>query len=274
VDINRLPASKGLAWFAGSVALFRSQPARLLLIGLVLQFLMGFTQAGALGLLLVLAIPVLTAGVMQAMSMVERGLTPPLMTLFCAFSESQKTMRLFILGLVVIAVGLLCASFLLSGAVQSMDADFLAKLEQGDIEALTMADPLLIQRLAIALIVGLMVSGSIAYFSVPLIWFHNLSVGTAILEGLVGMLKNWAAFLVLGGLMALVFVPVAMVTSALLLSTTGGGALSTILTLLMLLMMVAYQLLVFGSQFMSFRDVFGTGKEEPDGQHDDNQLVA
>ena len=71
--MQKLPASRGLAWLAGSLALLRSQMARLLLIGLVLQFLMGFTQAGVLGIAFVLVIPALSAGVLQAMFSVEQG---------------------------------------------------------------------------------------------------------------------------------------------------------------------------------------------------------
>ena len=272
--MKKLPASRGLAWFTGSIGLLRAQPSRLLLIGLLMQFLMGLTQIGVLGLLLVLAVPALTAGVMQSMSLVERGIRPPLMTLFCAFSDPQRIIRLFIISLVMIAIALLSASFLLAGITESIDTEFLSRLEQGDIEALSMADPILIQRLAIALLAGLLISGSIAYFAVPLIWFHKMPAGTAILEGLVGMLKNWLPFLVLGGLMGILTLPVAILTLTLLANSMSGGATSTVLTLVMLLIMVFYQLLIFGAQFLSFKEVFGTGEEETDIQSDDGQLVA
>jgi hypothetical protein len=272
--MKKLPASRGLAWFSGSLALIRAQPVRLFLIGLVLQFLMGLTQASALGLLLVIAIPALTAGVMESMSLVERGFRPPLMTLFCAFSDSQKVMRLFIISLIMIAVGLLSASVLLSGVAGSLDPEFLSQLEQGDVEALSSADPALIQSLAFALVVGLFVSGSLAYFAVPLIWFHKMPAGTAILEGLVGMMKNWLPFLVLGGLLAIVALPVGILSATLLANALMEGQGSTLLTLLMLLMMVAYQLLIFGAQFLSFKEIFGTGEDESGPTTDDNQLVA
>lgn len=272
--MKKLPASRGLAWFSGSLGLIRAQPVRLLLIGLVLQFLMGLTQVSALGLLLVMAVPALTAGVMESMSLVERGIRPPLMTLFCAFSDTQKLMRLFILSLVMIAVGVLSASILLSGAAGSMDPEFIAKLEQGDVEALTSADPALIQSLAMALLVGLFISGSLAYFSVPLIWFHKLPAGTAILEGLVGMLKNWLPFLVLGGLLGIVALPVVILSATLLANALVAGQGSTLLTLLMLIMMVAYQLLVFGAQYLSFQEIFGTGEADPEVTTDEDQLVA
>ena len=273
-SMKKLPAARGLAWFSGSITLLRAQPARLLLIGLVLQLLMGLTQVGALGFLLIVAIPALTAGVMQSMSVVERGFRPSLMTLFCAFSEPQKVLRFFVLSLVMITIGTLTAGAMLSGIAGSIDAEFLAKLEEGDLEAIAMANPALIQRVAMALALGLMVSGTIVYFSVPLIWFRNRPTGAAILEGLVGMLRNWLPFLVLGGLLAVVAMPVAILTITLLANSLSAGASSTILTLIMLLMMVAYQLLLFGAQYLSFKEIFGTGEEDTESVSDDSQLVA
>lgn len=273
-SIKKLPASRGLAWFTGSIALLRAQPARLLLIGLILQFLMGFTQMGAFGFLLILAIPALTAGVMQSMSMVERGFRPPLMTLFVAFSDPQKMIRLFILSLVMIAIGALVAGFLLSGISESIDAEFLARLEQGDLEAIALENPEVIQRLAVALAIGLMLSATVVYFSVPLVWFRNRSAGTAILEGLAGMLRNWLPFLILSGLLAVVAIPVVLLTLALLVNSLGAGASSTFLTLVMLLTMVVYQLLIFGAQYLSFKEIFGTGEEQSELKQDESQFVA
>jgi len=272
--MKKLPASRGLAWFTGSLMLLRAQPSRLLLIGLVLQFLLGLTQMGLMGLLLVLAIPALTAGVMQSMSVVERGLRPPLMTLFCAFSESQRVIRLFVLSLVMIVTGLLIAGAMLSGITDALDSEFMISLEQGDVEALIMANPELIQRLVIALAVGLLVSGSMAYFAVPLIWFRDRPAGSAILEGFAGMIKNWLPFLVLGGLLAIVAMPLVILTAIVLANSVSEGASSTFLTLFMLLLMVAYQLLMFGAQYLSFKEVFGTGEENKRTGANDGQLVA
>ncbi|MFT5139398.1 MAG: hypothetical protein ACI9H8_001594 [Lysobacterales bacterium] len=273
-SIKKLPASRGLAWFSGSLILLRAQPVRLLLIGLVLQFLMGFTQMGALGFLLILAIPALTAGVMQSMSLVERGHRPPLMTLFCAFSEPQKVTRLFVLSLVMIAVGALTAGGMLSGLADTLDAELLRQLEEGDLEAIAMANPELIQRLALALVVGLMVSTFLVYFSVPLVWFLNRPAGAAILEGLAGMLRNWLPFLVLSGLLAIVAMPLVILTVFMLVGAFSTGASSNMLTLLMLLLMVAYQLLLFGAQYLSFKEIFGNGEENSEMDSNDGQLIA
>ena len=101
-----------------------------MLIGLVFQFLMGLTQFGALGILMVLSVPALTAGVLNAMSLAALGLRPPLMTLFIAFSSPERLMRLFLLSAVMIVAGMLSAGLFLSGSADMFDQDLLTRLER------------------------------------------------------------------------------------------------------------------------------------------------
>lgn len=274
---RKLPAARGLAWFSGSISLLRAQPVRLLLIGLVLQFLMGFSQFGLVGVLMLLAIPALTAGVLQSMTLADRGYRPPLMTLFSAFSDTARLLRLFILGAVSGIVALLTAGVIMSGSLEAMSPEILSRLEQGDVQALVGVDPELVQRLALGVLTGLLVSGSIAYFAIPLIWFQGRPVGVAISEGLVGMIRNWAPVLVMGLLLAIVAMPVALATVAMMAASYGAGQASPLLTLIMLLMMVAFQMLLFGAQYHASREIFGIGMGEsgPDNPEEgDNQLVA
>lgn len=268
--MNSLPASRGLAWLVGSLALFRSQPSRLLLMGLILQFLTGFSQAGPLGFVFVLAIPALTAGLLQAMDGVSRGSRPPLMTMFVAFSAPPRLLRLFLLSLVMLAVGMLAAGGLLSGSLAGLDPALLARLERGDMSALNSADPELLRQIMLSVLAGLLASGLVAYFSIPLVWFRGRSVGPAILAGLAGIFKNALPLAVLAACMALLAMPVYFLVS--LLMRSGGE--STVLTLLVLLILVAYQLVLFGAQYLSFREVFGTGQAEIDTGSGDDQLVA
>lgn len=268
------PASRGLAWFTGSLLLFRSQFARLLLIGLVLQFLMGASQAGIIGFLVLLAIPALTAGVMQAMFMAEHGYRPPLMTLFSAFSSAARVGRLFVLGVIMIAAAMLSAGAILAGGVEALDPEVLTRLEQGDLEALNLADPAMLERIILSLLAGVMISGTLVFFAVPLVWFLDRPAGSAILAGLAGMLRNWAPFLVLSILLSVLALPVGLVSLSLLAGVAAGTGGSMILTLLMLFMIVAFQMVVFASQYLSFRDVFGLGKAAETVAQDETQLLA
>ena len=270
--MQKLPASRGLAWLTGSVALLRAQWARLILIGLILQFLMGFTQAGVLGILFVLAVPALTAGVLQAMFSVEQGIRPSLFTLFSAFTSPERMMRLFVLGVVMIAAGTLTAGAMLAGSVETLNPELLSRLESGEVEALALIDPVALQRIVLSVIAGVAISGSIGYFAIPLIWFQGKSTGTAILNGLTGMFRNWLPFLVMGALLMVVAIPVVIIIAVLFSRPGGGSGISAILTLIMLLVMVIYQLLLFGAQYLSFKEVFGTG--HPDTSSESNQLVA
>ena len=64
--IRVLPARQGIAWLAQGVALIRAQPARLLFLAVLLQLILGLTRVPLLGLFVILAVPALSAGVLQA----------------------------------------------------------------------------------------------------------------------------------------------------------------------------------------------------------------
>ena len=194
--MKRFPPSQGLKWVKGSFSLLKTQTYRLVLIGLILQFLTGFSQAGTFGLLFVMAIPALSAGVLQAMYMVSNGLVPPVMVLFVAFQSSARLLRLFVLSLVLMAAGLLAASSVMSGSIDAIGPDILGALERGDVAALQAADPEVLQMLAASALTGLAVSGLLAYFTIPLVWFSGYTLGRAIGVGLKALLRNILPFLV------------------------------------------------------------------------------
>ena len=75
---RKVPAARGLAWVAGSWELFKRQPLRLLLISLFFQFFLSFSQIQAIGLLVILFLPVLSAGMLHAFMLVEHGEKPML----------------------------------------------------------------------------------------------------------------------------------------------------------------------------------------------------
>jgi hypothetical protein len=272
--IERLPAGRGLAWLTAALELLRRQPFRLLLFGLVLQFLAGLTQAGALGILFVLSVPALTAGILRAFYTVDSGQRPPLIMLFSAFGSPERLLRLVLLGGLMLAGAIAAVMLVLSGTVAGMEPDTLARLEQGDVEALLAVDPQILERLMFALIAGLLISGTLSYFAVPLITFMDVPLGRAIAAGLSGMLRNWRPFLVLGLFLAVLAVPVAVLSALVLgLSATGSG-ISPLLTLLMLLAAVIYQMIVFATQYAAFREIFGLQPPNRQPPEDGGQLVA
>ena len=274
-DFHTLPAARGLAWVAGSWGLVKRQPLRLLLISLFLQFFLGFSQAGALGLLVILCLPVLSAGMLHAFYTVERGEKPVLAILFRPFTSAGKLSTLLLLGAVVMVLGFLVISLIMSGQVMSIDADVLSRIEQGDLDALQLIDPKIMENVVFAMAIGAAISGSITYFAVPLIWFRKHGMGSAIRVGLMALARNWRPLLVIGALLGLLAVPIGLLLGSFYLSALSGGTASPILAFLILLLGPMFQLLLFGTQYLAFRDIFGleSKADVSDGRKED-QLVA
>ena len=85
--IRKMPAARGLAWVSGSWGLVKRQPLRLLLISLFFQFFLSFSQVQALGLLVILCLPALSAGLLHGFLLVELGQKPMLAVLFIPFTD-------------------------------------------------------------------------------------------------------------------------------------------------------------------------------------------
>lgn len=270
-----VPPSHGFAWMVQSLSLIRLQAGRLLLIGLLMQLILGLSQVPLIGLLIIVSVPGLTAGLLQAFHVAARGGAPDIRLLFGPLTSSGYSGRLFAMGALVFAVGVLCISLLLSGNELALDPAVLERIEQGDVDAITSLNQETLGRIALALMVGVAVSGTLSYFTIPLIWFGNRKLGTALVMGLKGLIVNWRPFLLLGLGLMLVLLPLGVV-SAVLVSVAGpGGGMSVLIMGLIMLLLMLFQLLLFGTQYCAYRDIFGV--EEPSSPapaDDDSQLLA
>jgi hypothetical protein len=273
--IRKIPAARGLAWVSGSWQLFKRQPLRLLLVSLFFQFFLSFSQADAFGLLVILCLPVLSAGMLHAFFLVEQGEKPMLAVLFMPFIARKGVSQLLLLGGVVMVLGLLVVSLVLAGQLVGIDPDILSRIEQGDLEALQLIDPQIMESAVLAMAIGAAVSGSITYFSVPLIWFSQQGMGSAVITGLKALGRNWRPLLMIGVLLGLLAVPIILLFGSFYLSAMGDATMSSWLAFLLLLLGPMFQLLLFGTQYLAFRDIFGL--DEPNtglGKDADDQLVA
>ncbi len=97
------------------------------------------------------------------------------------------------------------------------------------------------------------------------------------ISGVKALFLNWKPFTVLTlGLMALL-VPVALAVALLYQFAGTSGGFSVVLFGLIMLIALAFQLAIFGTQFCSFRDIYGL---ESDGtglnpqEVNDHQLLA
>ena len=275
LKVRVLPQHHGIAWLVQSMALLRAQPGRLLFIAVLLQIMMGLTQVPLVGFLLILSVPALSAGVLQAFRVTAEGGRPAPALLFSPLFSGSHTGRLLLLGALMFAVGILTASLFLSGNEAVLDPDLLARIEQGDIEALSALDQDTIHRMVIAFLIGISVSGTLSYMTIPLIWFHDRKLGAALANGLRALFVNWKPFLVLGLGMAAVLVPVVLLAGILVNLAGSAGLLSVILMGLVMILLLAFQLILFATQYCAFRDIFGLESESaPPAGTDDSQLVA
>jgi len=263
-----------MGWLLQSLSLLRRQAGRLLLIALVMQVVMGLTQLPLVGLLVVLAVPGLNAGVLESVHLTARGGRPELSTLFRPLTSRVVNVRLFALGALVFAVGVISMSVLLSGSEELTDPMLMERIEQGDLDTLVSLNQESLRQMVLAFLVGISISGTLSYFSVPLIWFRGQRMGGALVSGLRALMVNWRPFLVLGFGLLLVILPVA-VLSGVMFSISGiGGVLSVIVMGFVMVLLLLFQLVLFGTQYCAFMDVFGPEKEATGLAEDDAQLVA
>ena len=272
-----VPASSGFAWVVQSLELLRAQASRLLFIALLMQIILGLVQVPLLGLLIVLSIPGLSAGILEAFHVTGVGARPALHLLFLPIATSDRRGRLFGLGALIFAIGILCISLLIGNTMSGIDEAQLMRLQQGDMEVLYEIDPLFITRLLTAFLLSVAIGGTITFFAIPLIWFRNGRLWSSIGEGMRALITNWKPMLVLGGVLAVVFIPVSMLTGLLLQASAAGGVVSYIMTLLMMILLLLFQLLLFGTQYCAYRQIFPfeeLRQEEDPPPGDDSQLVA
>jgi hypothetical protein len=275
--IRVLPGRHGLAWMMQSLLLMRAQPARLLFLAVLLQLLLGLTRIPLLGLLIVIAVPALTAGLLQAFGEVAAGRPATSAALFAPMASGPRTGRLMAMGAVLFAVGILSVSLVLSGSTDLLDAELLARLEQGDMEAVAMLDPDLIMRFALAIAVGVSISGTLSFLAIPLVWFNDSKLGAAFLSGLQALLMNWKPYTVLALAMTAILIPIALAIAVLFQAAGSAGVFAFILLGVIMLLALAFQMLVFGTQYCSYRDIYGIKpdpSDPPGSDQDDTQLLA
>jgi len=273
-QIRRLPASNGMAWLLQSMSLLRLQAGRLLLIALVMQLVLGLTQLPLVGLLVVVSVPALNAGVLEAFHVAARGGRPQFRTLFAPLASGAHSGRLLALGALIFAIGIVSMSLMLSGNSDLMNPAVLERMEQGDLEAIASLNQEALFGMALAFLIGISISGTLSYLAIPLIWFQHARLGISLSAGLRALIVNWKPFLVLGAGLSALLLPVAVV-SWLLFGMAGAGGLSVSIVLgFIMVLLLLFQLMLFGTQYCAFRDIFGVAEKAAPLPDNQNQLVA
>jgi hypothetical protein len=272
---KRVTPYRGFAWAVQSMAILQLQAGRLLLIAVLLQLILGLTQVPLLGLLVVICVPGLSAGILEAFHQTAKGGRPVPSLMFTPLASAAHRGRMLKLGVLIFAVGILAISVLMPGAEQLPDQELLMRIQQGDMDAVAQLNPDFIRRTLFAFMVGVAISGTLSYFTIPLVWFHNHPLGSALKAGLRALVINWKPFLVLAVVLAAVFLPIAIIIGILLGFAMAGGLASVIIMGLVMMLLLLFQLLLFGTQYCAFREIFGMGDEEqPDEPEESGQLLA
>jgi hypothetical protein len=270
-----IPFARGISWLVQSLALLRMQLGRLLLIAVFMQVILGLTQLPLIGMLIIISVPALSAGVLEAFEVTSRGGQPGLNLLFRPLTSASHSGRLFLLGLLVFAVGILSMSLMLSGSEELFDPEMISRIEQGDIDALTQLDQGSLGKMVMAFLVGIAISGTLSYLTIPLIWFGDRRLGPALVEGIKALIVHWKPFLMLALGLFVVSIPVIIVSGVLVGMTGSGRLVSAVVMVCILMLLLAFQMLLFATEYCAFRDIFGIGERSgPPSTEDDSQLVA
>jgi len=270
---RRVPAARGMAWLMQSLSLLRLQTARLLLIALLMQLVLGLTQLPLIGLLVILCVPALSAGLLESFHVTAAGGQPELRMLFKPLASRPHSGRLLAMGALVFAVGIVCMSLMLSGSEELMDPALLERVEQGDLDVVASLNQEALGQMVLAFLLGISISGTISYFAVPLIWFRQAGIGAALGTGLRALVINWRPFLVLSVGLLIVLLPVVVVGGVLFSFFASGALMTTIVMGLIMVLALLFQLMLFGTQYCAFRDVFDLEQPAP-SVGDEGQLLA
>ncbi len=97
---------------------------------------------------------------LHAFFLVEHGGKPMLAVLFMPFTSKRNIRALLLLGGVAMALALLIVSLALAGQVLEIDPDILVRIEQGDLDALQLIDPQVMESAVLAMALGAVISGT------------------------------------------------------------------------------------------------------------------
>ncbi len=248
-----LPAIHGWRWLADGYALYRRNPAALLLLvtfyWLVLILLNLIPLLGPVAASI--AIPGLAVGIMNACRDLDGGRVPPPSRLFSGFRDNRQT--LINLGIVYLALSMLIvtlASVVDGGAlIRALPSGKWPEAESGESE------------LAALILFGGLVPLLAAYWFGPMLaaW-HRLPAGKALFFSLVACWLNWRPFLVYGLALLLVGAVLPMMVMIVAALVLPKAALSAVVMLLSLPLLLVLMPVVFASFYVSYREVFRVSK--------------
>ncbi|MEX2498720.1 MAG: BPSS1780 family membrane protein [Wenzhouxiangellaceae bacterium] len=265
----------GTGWLIGGGELLARGGSALLRVVLVLLVISLIQIVPLIGTLVLLLIsPALTAGMLNVFRAVEERAEPGVETVLAGLRDPRRRLPLLMLG-VFFVVGMFAAfGALAAWLAPQMDMQALTEF-MNDPEAMNNNPEQLFALfqgvdvfggLLIATVVLALVLGGL-YFAVPLVFFWNWPVLTALLWSLRALLVNWLAFLGFGlvviGVFLLAGIAFAVVSGVFTLALGNAGV--YVVQLLSMALSLFLQLLIAAAQWRSFVQVFPAGGgDKPD----------
>ena len=245
-------SAAGWRWLLGGLAIFRRNPAVMVMLVLSYWFTLVFLNILPLigALAASMAVPGLSVGLMQAARNLERGQPVGLQTLFGGLKENTRTLLLLGALYLFCTLGVLGVSTIFDGGdlfryMLASNRAERAAVEEGDF--------LFSALVVTALLVPVMMAW---WFAPVLAAWHRLPLGKSLFFSFVACWMNWRAFLAYG-IALLLFagvLPGILLGLLLILFPEGQGFVTTLVTVPMVLVIAPT---VFASFYACYRDIFG-----------------
>ena len=143
-----------------ALSLLRLQAGRLLLIAVLMQLILGLTQLPLIGLLIILSVPGLSAGLLEAFHVAAQAGGRSFEHCSSRWLPAPTTAACWPWVRWCSRSACVSMSLLLSGSEELMDPALLERIEQGDLDAMASLNQESLARMALAFLLGVSVSGT------------------------------------------------------------------------------------------------------------------
>lgn len=271
--------SAGLRWLPAAAELLFSSfgpLAGLATLWLLVSMIAVVPIIGQLAMMLIT--PLLTAGAIAAFAQVSAGRRPAPTMLFAAWGRPELRNRLFALGAFGVLGSLLALLVLSSWLGSQVSIEQIQAAQQSPDAMAEMLQQVSLGPLLLVAAGVLMVVMAAMYFAIPLVMFRDIGAVGALTASLRAVVANWSAFLGFGLAVIAMVVALGFVFGIfmMILGLAMGTAGQMITQVLFMLAAMLVQVLMAGSQWIAYADVFGSpGRGDESGKDEEgNQLLA
>lgn len=259
----------GLRWLpAGAELLFSSLAplAGLAALWLLVSMIAVIPIIGQLAMMLIT--PLLTAGAIAAFAQVSAGRRPAPTVLFAAWGRPQLRKRLLALGAFGVLGSVLALLAMSSWLGSQVTPEQIQAAQQSPEAMADMLEQISFGPMLIVAVLILAAVMSAMYFAIPLVMFQDVGTAGALTTSLRAVVANWAAFLGFGLAAILMVIALGLVFGVITvtLGLAMGTAAEMISQVIFMLVAMLVQVLLAGTQWVAYTDVFGTPGQGEDAE--------